>query len=464
MRGSYRDPRVPHHLLSKPGGDIPWQNHHPFQPTRHNYIHVPQPRHPLLPLPTTSPRDIGDVSLPNLLHKDAKGYLMNLPPQNRCRAVLTAINLFLFKHDSRDPIEKLLSLADEFLLGIKGDKLSSCVELLNLDEIATFLAGLSSLENRLTLFDALFSCARRDPNQSVAQSREVVLCRLVSLAVCAPYPSILELSAYIMQDQSDTAKSIARSLYHDYFQLLPSASKPLEVVYQHSTSFAAQLLIAYTKLYPIFQANIHSAMSMSPGCLSPINQPPMPLISMIATWMNKRPDLCHIRAPHIPESLPLLHQRSSVTQIQNTPLTGIIAWTTLAPLLQGLRTSTHNTSGTESDELDFYSQIHVNMLSAVHQYKSNSVTKGIQCISSEDLSTVVANLIGLAGFVGIAQPGSEHFTLLHDSIDRIAQSIQMCLFADLLHLSRDHLASIAATLPRNSLLDIVIEHHTHNWN
>ena len=88
----------------------------------------------------------------------------------------------------------------------------------------------------------------------------------------------------------------------------------------------------------------------------------------------------------------------------------------------------------------------------------------VQCISSEDLSTIVANLIGLAGFVGIAQPGSEHYSLLHDSIDRIAQSIQMCLFAGLLHLSRDHLASIAATLPRNSLLDTIIEHHTHSSN
>ena len=113
-----------------------------------------------------------------------------------------------------------------------------------------------------------------------------------------------------------------RSLYHDYFQLLPSASKPLEVVYQHSTCFAAQLLIAYTKLYPIFQANIHTALSLPPGGQSPINQPPVPLIRMITTWLNKRQDLCHTRAPHIPEALPLLHQRSSVTQIQSTPLPG----------------------------------------------------------------------------------------------------------------------------------------------
>ena len=83
---------------------------------------------------------------------------------------------------------------------------------MNLDEIATFLTSLSSLEHRLTLFDALFSCARRDPNQAIAQSREVVLCRLVSLAVCAPYPSLLDLAAYLMQDQADTAKCIARLL------------------------------------------------------------------------------------------------------------------------------------------------------------------------------------------------------------------------------------------------------------
>ena len=101
-------------------------------------------------------------------------------------------------------------MADEFLLGIRGDKLSACVELMNLDEIATFLTSLSSLEHRLTLFDALFSCARRDPNQAIAQSREVVLCRLVSLSVCAPYPSLLDLAAYLMQDQADTAKCIAR--------------------------------------------------------------------------------------------------------------------------------------------------------------------------------------------------------------------------------------------------------------
>ena len=59
--------------------------------------------------------------------------------------------------------------------------------------------------------------------------------------------------------------------------------------------------------------------------------------------------------------------------------TGIIAWTTLAPLLQGLKHATHDTSGTGSDEINFYSQIHVSMLSAVHQYKSNpthSATKG----------------------------------------------------------------------------------------
>ena len=117
--------------------------------------------------------------------------------------------------------------------------------------------------------------------------------------------------------------SATRSLYTDYFQLLPSASKPLELVYRQSVSFSAQLLIAYTKLYPIFQANL-SAMSLPLGGLSPIIQPPKPLISMIATWVIKRPELCHTAAPRIPESLPLLHQRISMTHIQSTPLTGVV--------------------------------------------------------------------------------------------------------------------------------------------
>ena len=110
-------------------------------------------------------------------------------------------NLFI------DRIEQLLTLADEFLLGIRGDKLSSCVELMNLDEIGTFLTSHTSLDHKLTLFDALFSCTRRDP---IAHNRELVLCRLVSLAVCAPYPALLDLAAYLMQDHTDTAKAIAR--------------------------------------------------------------------------------------------------------------------------------------------------------------------------------------------------------------------------------------------------------------
>ena len=101
MRGHYRDSRIPPLLLntSKP------QGHNPFQPTRHPFIHMPQPRHPPMPLvppvPLPATREMMDNPLPNLLQKDAKGYLMNLPPPARCRAILTAINLFLFKHDSR---------------------------------------------------------------------------------------------------------------------------------------------------------------------------------------------------------------------------------------------------------------------------------------------------------------------------------------------------------------------------
>ena len=102
----YRDPRVPPLLLSgqKNPSDPPWRPHNPFQPSRHSFIYTPQPRHPQTPLQPTSSRDIGETSVPNLLQKDAKGYLMNLPPQNRCRAVLTAINLNLFQQDSRGNI------------------------------------------------------------------------------------------------------------------------------------------------------------------------------------------------------------------------------------------------------------------------------------------------------------------------------------------------------------------------
>ena len=113
----YRDPRVPPLLLAgqKVPGDPQWRPHNPFQPSRQSYIYMQQPRHNQLPLQATSSRDIGEAPVPNLLQKDAKGYLMNLPPQNRCRAVLTAINLNLFKQDSRGNIRFIPLLCHQHL-------------------------------------------------------------------------------------------------------------------------------------------------------------------------------------------------------------------------------------------------------------------------------------------------------------------------------------------------------------
>lgn len=227
--------------------------------------------------------------------------------------------------------------------------------------------------------------------------------------------------------------------------------------------------------------------------------PPIRMLRIVLHWVESNPELFYSsRHPGIvPSKLPLLHSHSDFPNVPRSPITGIIQWCTLAPMVDD--TDTHsgtnpagsNSTGTKSTGSNFsgtkptgssstgtkptgsnstgtnlsgmistssnstedrlLAQIHAELLSALlslSQSQSSATATMAASLNSDDIAMIVAALIAFSQRleVGVAgrQPAQERGNgelgektgdrKMEEAVERFAQFLQISMSTKLLQL------------------------------
>ncbi len=230
--------------------------------------------------------------------------------------------------------------------------------------------------------------------------------------------------------------------------------------------------------------------------------PPIRMLRIVSHWVESSPEL--FSCPHYPEitptKLPLLHPRttpsggtdgSDVPPLLRSPITGIIQWCVLAPMVNHSKVysrttnqSSSNSNGTklvgsnptgtgqnstgikkltcmatplsansdvgsEESEENFQqilAQLHAELLSALlsvgHTHSSSSSGGGgiTDSLNSDDVARIVAALIAFSQ----KQGGEEGVKGMEESVERLAQFLQISLSAKALKLEPGEVALLTS--------------------
>jgi hypothetical protein len=326
----------------------------------------------------------------------------------------------------------------------------------------------------------------------------------------------------MLQVHPSEALGLSHSLYSSFCEQLPNASDPLVQVASLSPQLARQLASSFTILHP-FHIIGTPVPGVDPARLCPPRQL-LSILShwvektpqfLFAPRLMEKTDFI---AFHSPSKASTAAQSVTTTGTSESPLAGLMRWCILAPChrpeqgteelqnkflvhkkvepfsektKEGLSSATTPTgkdslahAGKEGEgreknaEEDFQtliSKLHANILSVI---LSDSQSFPRDTLTSDHIAVTVAALLGLSrhqpaqlkrrGKGGVAaaateernQGEGENHQELEESVERLAQFLQISLSTGLLVLSSENLSSMASTLPVNKLLSLVISHHS----
>lgn len=249
--------------------------------------------------------------------------------------------------------------------------------------------------------------------------------------------------------------------------------------------------------------------------------PPRQLLAIISNWIENTPKFLYTtQLIDKKTDLPSFHTASKTPRLPVSPLAGLIQWCVLASCdhtthtskeicQEGTRDSqpskemetkpleTISTDKRESmkledeEEVDFQTliaKLHANLLSVI---LSDSQSFPRETLTSDHVAVTVAALLGLSNYKptqlkkrgkGEEREDRDKNKGLDESVERLAQFLQISLSTGLLALSSgnlhcssnshtsmcmcvifiplDNLSSMASTLPINKLLTLVIAHHS----
>jgi hypothetical protein len=306
-----------------------------------------------------------------------------------------------------------------------------------------------------------------------------------------------------MQTHPSEALCLSHSLYSSFCEHLPDASEPLMQLASLSPPLAQQLTVSYTTLFPF-----HIVGTPVPGVDPTHLQPPKQLLVIISNWIEKAPLFLYTaRLIDKKTDLPSFHSAGkSARQSPASPLAGLIQWCVLAPcdhtrhdredqtegslkdfkLHEGSKSvvpactptekrkqttmkETMQSTKLEDEVVNFQTliaKLHANLLSVI---LSDSQSFPHETLTSDHVAMTVAALLGLSnhhptqlkrrGKAG-EEKTQERNQDLDESVERLAQFLQISLSTGLLALSTENLSSMASTLPINKLLSLVIAHHS----
>lgn len=152
----------------------------------------------------------------------------------------------------------------------KTTSLTSLQELQLLQIFCEYFSGTATEQIKNTVFLSLF------PAGNTLTLRIKVLCKLVSMAVCVPCPSVLHAAGVWMQQLGNTSThslQLAKSLVNDYFIFTPSAVVRLTSLPNVAPQFTANFLTAVAEIYLTEKQN----------CFTP---PPLSLLETITDWVR----------------------------------------------------------------------------------------------------------------------------------------------------------------------------------
>lgn len=163
----------------------------------------------------------------------------------------------------------------------------------------------------------------------------------------------------------------------------------------------------------------------------PLLCPPLPLITLFSQWLSSSPEFLYIQTPlvGIRENSCLLRSHRPRT-LTPSPLTGLVQWCVMEPLLSDDQLSQVPSLDYKGSELvsklrSHFSELHANILSCVMALVSSASI--VNLITMEGLVQLVTNVVDL---IQLVKCDNEH---VERCIDRFAQVLQAGLSVGVIH-------------------------------
>lgn len=170
-----------------------------------------------------------------------------------------------------------------------------------------------------------------------------------------------------------------------------------------------------------------------------LQQPPDMLLDVFTDWVADNPTLCLANQP------PLALPPGAISMPVVTPLAGLIRWCVLAPIHQ-----------IQPKESKTYSRLHLAILQSLMQTPMTATSGAPTSLNALHLGTIIIALKQKSDQMGASAETDEGMQV---SLERFAQSIQLALTSRAMSGNVTQLLCRLDTLPRNTLLQIVIKAH-----
>ncbi|XP_073946606.1 LOW QUALITY PROTEIN: integrator complex subunit 15, partial [Choristoneura fumiferana] len=217
------------------------------------------------------------------------------PSSKQLDIALEIISEFVFCEDTRGERRGLNPLQELQLIDVICDYLSSC----------------TNETTKNTIFLSLFGGAD-------TQKRLKILSILASMAVSASStPVLLAVGVWLQQMgcSSPLSLQLVENIIRDHFHLNTCNQAALKSLAASAPQFVANFITAVTELY---MQEVQGVRKL----------PPKNLLEVITSWVYSNPMLC-MAAQQQPAALPA----GCIPMAAVTPLSGLIRWCALAPLL-----------------------------------------------------------------------------------------------------------------------------------
>lgn len=354
--------------------------------------------------------------------------------------------------------------------GSGAKSLSAIQELQLLEVICSCFQHQKSDFVRCGVLYLLFGVTSQDIKDGKVEQKVELLNKLVSMAVALHCDHLLESMAVWMQrhhHRPDIVLKVTSSIIEDYISLVPASLPFLQNLAMHSPLMACQLMTALIVLYPIVNRQ------KGQKCSTNTILPPLPLLKVVASWINQTPDLCLMTLPST--LLTAGRLRGSFlppesTSLPSGPLLGLLRWAVLMPLARDFSVSGRQA---QHESRLLCSQLHLAIIQAFLLASKNEENPQeemelepgevmdesdsrhlIKASDLKELSQDMIKLIDNSRALELNKAFIDQQVQL--SIDRFAQTLQVAMATSCLSATKDELLSIYKRLPGNKLLTTVI--------
>ncbi|XP_033631045.1 uncharacterized protein C7orf26-like [Asterias rubens] len=334
-------------------------------------------------------------------------------------------------------------------------KLSAIQELRLLEELCNHFQISKNLITRHNVFDAFFGC-KAGPVQIGDEHRTGALSKLVSMAVAVNCIPVLDCAAVLIHNQgaSEATLALTQSIVQDFCILIPDAKTLLKDLVDSSPLFVSRLMACLAALYDVDRDPKKK------------NLPPVSLLEVIASWINKRPLIFIEHLLNPPPGIPSFHsggQDQGSSRLQG-PFPGLIKACVTSPLVLNRPISktdvtTHREE--QSTEHHLYSKLHLGILQALlatqnRQKQRSSLPSKVkldELVSVRDMEGAINSLQKMLNGGHVVDE-----EVIRISLDRLAQVVQVAMSTGALACSKSTLKTAFDGLPNNQLLSLVLDH------